>query len=85
MQEEILEQIVRLSLHNKGPSVWPLRQRVRGTAVKNLSAFSIAVFLQTRAMDTQSLAMLHKLFINSPIFAMLLPSGVRSPDPDLAL
>lgn len=57
---------------------------MRGAAVKNLSAFSVAVFLQTRAMDKQSLAMLHKLFINSPSLAMLLPSGVRSPDPGLA-
>lgn len=35
-------------------------------------------------MDKQSLVRLHKLFIDSPSPALLLPSGVRSPDPALA-
>lgn len=51
--------------------------------MKRLSAFSAAVFLQARAIDKQSLVKLHKLFIDSPFPALLLPSGVRSPDPGL--
>lgn len=52
--------------------------------MKSLSAFSAAVFLQARAIDKQSLARLHKLFIDSPFPALLLPSGMRSPDPGFA-
>lgn len=50
------------------PSVWPLRQRVREAALKSLCApASTAVFLWPHT------------FFN----LLLLPSGVRSPDPGL--
>lgn len=53
---------------------------MRGAAVKSLSAYSAAVFLQVRAIDKKSLA---KLFIHGSSPALLLPSGVRSTDPGL--
>ena len=68
----------------QGPSLRPLRQRMRVAALKSLSAISAAVSLQPRAIDKQSLARLHTLFINSPSVVLLLPSGVRSPYPGLA-
>lgn len=53
--------------------------------MKSLFAFSAAILLKARAIDKQILTRYHKLFINSPSPELLLPSGVRSPDPNLAL